>query len=283
MNPSYDNAFGSFQQPAISSQGGDVVLSGGGKKSKKGLIIGIVVVLLLVVGGLAAYMLLGNNNNQKGGGGSVVTGDTKTSFNAYVNYVLNGTESNGNIDLDTIEDKAPHFLGLSSDEKGDYVKKAGEKYDSFSTAYYKSGGSLETVPMKAYYQDYASLAFLGEDDLLKEYLKNGKDGAKEYITNLCSFSGADNYLGIFLQDLREYEYFTLDMGANADHRGCIKDGAIVEGCYKSSEEESLKLYDLAFKVQKDESVLRGRASEALKMLYEEIYIVKYDTEAVSND
>ena len=282
MNPSY-NSPGSIRQPAIPSQGGDVVLSYGEKKSKKGLVIAVVALMLLVVGGLVAYMLLWSNNNEKDSGGVVVTTDVKVSFNAYVNYVLNGIESNSDLKLDVIEEKIPYFLELSSTERKSYIKKAGEKYDSFSTSYYKSGGSLETVPMKAYYQDYASLPRSSENDFLKEYLDKGKDATKEYIASIYSRSDVDNYFGVFLQDLKELNYYSLDLIANADFRGCIRDGAIVEGCYSLSEEESYKLNDLAFNVQRDESVLKGRALGVLRALYEEIYNMNSDTEGVPND
>ena len=209
MDPSYNNSFdsfssggadGNYQQPMVLSQAGSE------KKSKKGLVIAVVALMLLVVGGLVAYMLLWSNNNEKDSGGVVVTTDVKVSFNAYVNYVLNGIESNSDLKLDIIEEKKPYFLELNSTERKSYIKKAGEKYDSFSTSYYKSGGSLETVPMKAYYQDYASLPRSSENDFLKEYLDKGKDATKESIASIYSRSDVDNYL----EDWKEQQLKTFD-------------------------------------------------------------------------
>lgn len=63
MNPSYDNSFGSFQQPVVSAQGGNFQQVGERKSKKK--ILAIILLILLMGGGVVAGIMMIINKKQE--------------------------------------------------------------------------------------------------------------------------------------------------------------------------------------------------------------------------
>ena len=266
-----------MQQPVISSGTGDVVIGGGntasGKKSRKGVVILIImVVLLALVGG--GFLLWQNGVFGGNGGGNVQTSqmtDLQKSYNSYVNYVLWGVESDGKPDYNAIEQARPYFEGLSGNELMAYVSTANEKYNKLSNAYNASTdeNKINLEPMKLYFEDFASVGEINQDEILTSYLASGEQKTEELIER--TYNSGESKLGDLLSEKRKLAKTILDITAKTVAANCVKDEKITPGCYQLTGEEKQALSETTTKMIEAENDLMEKAMGAITDLYNGTY------------
>ena len=276
MDPSYNNSFGGNNlganpTPLPPSDQGDIILTptpGSNKKPKTALIILAVFIIIALFAGIA-YLIL-----NRGSGGQVSQNDLKESFNSYANYVLYGKESTENLTEIPDAGFAPYFEELNSDERTQYVAAATEKYDKFTSLYYAEGRDTDdltdTNPLQDYFQDYPRVKFLDEEDVLNLYNKYGKSEATQMIKNNYNITDVSNNMAVYIDDSEKLSDTYLEIVSNIDSAGCLKEGAVIEGCYVQTEKETLSL-QITFDIIDMKNSFYTRAAEALENIYEELY------------
>lgn len=244
-------------QPAqpVSSGTGDIVLAPE-KKSKKGVIIAIIVALVLAGALLAvAFATLG------GGGNSGVSGDAKTAFNRYANYLLYGEDSDkeleGEYDVDEIyylddimtedidyteevretlevadESNNNFDGGDDSDIKADdFFLRAENLWNSFYNTL-ERGGSYLIDAANEYREELElyKMIVLSGDSIGSNWIQNRLDEmeaeqAKEWIKLRYSDFLTSEYSIVKNYGKKAIEYYTLyiDNGAALNGAGCKSD------------------------------------------------------------
>ena len=266
-----------MQQPAISFGTGDVVIGGGNaassKKSRKGVVILIILVVLLAL--VSGGFLLWQNGVFGGNGGENVQTsqmtDLQKSYNSYVNYVLWGVESDGKPDYDAMEQARPYFEGLSGSELIEYVSMANEKYNKLSNAYNASTSEnkINLEPMKLYFEDFASVGEINQDEILTSYLASGEQKTEELIER--TYNSGESKLGDLLSEKRKLAKTILDITAKTVVANCVKDEKITPGCYQLTGEEKQALSETTTKMIEAENDLMEKAMGAITDLYNGTY------------
>lgn len=273
---------GVMQQP-ISSGTGDVILGGGTpkKKPRKGVIVLIVLVVLLVLAGVG-YLLW--QNGVFGGGGNsqqdAQTTDVRTAYNGYVNYVLYGENSTEKYEIDGIDSWTPYFVNLKGDELDFYVEEVNKKYIELENAYFQSdiANKVDITPMRIFYQDYAAMQPMTEEEASNMYLENGFKQTETIINNKYIFTDDNSQFKIYTDSVKNYLDNYLTLLVNADKAGCVQNKKIIPGCYKLSSEEYKLYQENELAVGEAVDALRKSAVDALKNVYNELYGSNENTE-----
>ena len=168
MNPSYDNSFGSFQQPVVSAQGGNFQQVGE-RKSRKWIIILIILVVIAI--GLFAVVMI-NRNSGKGSAESI-----ETSYWTYMNYLIKGEDSS---EVLLEED----YLGLETAIR--------ENYDRSDESYFNRLMNLFTIFKNAILSQPEDIRYR-YNETLEDYEKSLNMLIKLETTN-SSDDNEDSYL-----------------------------------------------------------------------------------------
>ena len=267
------------QQPIIASGPDEMALSGaegagGAGKSRKGVIVLIILIVLfaLVGGGFWLWQsgMLGGNEGQ-----SQQVSDLQERYNSYVNYVLWGVESSGKPELNaTGEVVNPYFEDLQSDETklDTYMSLAGVKFDALKQAYEKKeGDKLDLVVLKSYFEDYAGIKLISQDEMIDGYSMDGENVMKNNINKEYQVVSGEEYLTEYTKKVKELSLFELETIMNIDKAGCLKDEKIVTNCYQMSETDEEKRGKMITDVTEAYYALKNEAFDVIRVLYNELY------------
>ena len=267
------------QQPIIASGPNEMALSGaegagGAGKSRKGVIVLIILIALLALVGGGFWLwqsgMLGGNEGQ-----SQQVSDLQEKYNSYVNYVLWGVESSGKPELNaTGEVVNPYFEGLQSDETelDTYMSLAGVKFDALKQAYEKKeGDKLDLVVLKSYFEDYASIRPMSQNEMISDYAMDGEEVVKKLIDEKYNISSSEEYLTEYTKKVKELSLFELETIMNIDKAGCLKDEKIVTNCYQMSETDEEKRGKMITDVTEAYYALKNEAFDVIRVLYNELY------------
>ena len=239
MNPTQNDGFGNFGAPAGGFSGGNPQVNGGsimtgGLAQKSGhkkwwVFLVVILVLAMIGGGVFALWKSGVF------GGGTIAGNEKTideAFNEFANYLLYGEESTNEVeDFDVLD---TYYID-ENDGDIEYLDQLLVLFENFrrianSGDEFKISAIDEEIEfLKEYRSDYV----INIDDLFNFYVKDGTEGAKNYIDNIGTLIGDTNY---YLNT-----YFALD-SARADalikewdylkNNGCIISGNLDEAYLK---------------------------------------------------
>ena len=261
--------------PQFSSDSGDIIINSAPKSTKKiapGIIALIVIVIILLFAGIA-FLIINRNN---GGSGSAAPSAIKEAFNSYANYVLYGKDSTEDIEDITNSDVVitPYFESLNDDEKAQYITTATEKYNNFINLYYAEDRNLDdlvdTNPLDDYFQSFPRIKILSEQDVLDLYNQYGKSEATQKIKDNYNIANVSNNIAVYIDDSEELSNAYLDIIANIDAAGCIKEGAVIDGCYKQTEADVAEL-QVFFDITNIKNNVFLEAINSLSNLYGELY------------
>ncbi len=265
MDPSYNNNFGSSMDSASTApMGSGGVALAPQKKSKKWLIL-VIILALLVVGGLGyfAYSQISKNNEQ------AKLNSAKTVYNYYVNYVMFGAESNGDIDEIALLAATPYFYNL--EQRTSYAKTVENKYTNFKNNY---SGTQDVRILKSFFQDYATFDIMDSAEIAKLYSENGGNGEnvlqaieEHYKTD----DETEEYWKRYLTAEKALAEALLAQVKNAGAAGCVQNGIMVEGCYAATEAENVIIGEKAIATMSAASSLENVATNTLIDIYDEIY------------
>lgn len=246
MDSSNNDAFGSFgvSGPVISSGGEPgaalpVSVGQTDEKKRKWVVVLAALLFLCAAVGLMVFALLRSGNNND----SVV----KKTFNTYVNYLLEGKESDDNVsdykglsyvyyfdkeDMNAILNEAEassveeYYSGLS-EKLGDFVnvveaEKMDDEKKALTQEYYEVA--------KAYF-DMRSKYFLNSEDVKRYYVKNGYGATKKFIENYYAVAEGEREE---IVNLKSYltsaaEYYLNEFNAYSA-LGCVDDIEIKYDC-----------------------------------------------------
>ena len=267
------------QQPIIASGPDEMALSGaegagGAGKSRKGVVVLIILIVLLALVGGGFWLwqsgMLGGNEGQ-----SQQVSDLQEKYNSYVNYVLWGVESSGKPELNAIGEVVnPYFEGLQSDETelDTYMSLAGVKFDALKQAYEKKeGDKLNLVVLKSYFEDYASIRPMSQNEMISDYAMDGEEVVKKLIDEKYNISSSEEYLTEYTKKAKELDDFKLSMVVNADKAGCLEDGEIQANCYQMSEADKEKMGKMMVDASEAFYAMKNEAFEVIRVLYNELY------------
>ncbi|MBR0372332.1 hypothetical protein IJH72_00075 [Candidatus Saccharibacteria bacterium] len=218
----------------ISSGTGDIVLNNAPKKKVNKIVI---VVLVVMIGLLALAGIIYVASNGFGNFGIANSGSLQGSFNEYVNYVILGKDSSEELNNEDIIATQPYFIGLSNKEREQYIQKANKKYGVFEEKYLKTEGEIDIESMKSFYQLYPGVSALSQDDIFKEYLENGKVSTERLIDATYSVSGANQYLGAYLDAEKVLAGLELQLIIEINEKRCVVNGEILDNCYTMTDDE----------------------------------------------
>lgn len=259
--------------PAGISSGGPVVI-GDGMQEKKGkkwiwaVILGTVFVVILVGG----YFLI-SSLTSKQGGNSNNKGDSKAEFNKYANYVLYGKDSEASINYGSA-DSVAYFSTISGDALAKYVENANAKYWSFDKAYYDNSGKENLEYLKAYFQDFASISPLKENDIIEKYVSGGKTLVEKMIAEKYVLDGTDVDVLGYLNAEKELAELRLEILVNVEAAGCLRDGNLVTGCYGLTNEEGEEMARLVVEAQDYSRNIILRGWNTFQDVYNELHDVE---------
>lgn len=261
----------------LSSGSGDIVLVPDTQTSgerRKWIVAGLIA--LIVVAAIAAVVLFFIMRGQNGGQAS--KGEVKKAFNEYANYVLFGKESSEDFDIETINGK-PYFLTLDDEENERYLKNADDKYWKFEKAYYDNGGAEDVEPLKAFYQDYASVQLLTLNRIASYYSYNDKTFVESLIKDRYQLvDGMNQDLHSLLIMEKELADLELKIVIDADSAGCLDSQGLISGCYTISDEEKDELSNLTLSTVSIIDAIESKAKSTVEMVYDDIYGIESNEE-----
>lgn len=260
---------GSVQRPIVPSQTGDIILKQPEEKKKPrlALIVFLVLVGILLLIGVGIWV----SRLIRGDGGRNDFGEVESEYNTYVNYVLFGKDSSEKPDYEAIVDATPYFMTLEQDEKNEYIEKAGKLFETFASVYYDANGEEDLTPLDTYFQKFASIKALTNEDIVKDFVANGREATERIIVDNYRLSGVNFYLSSYLEDEKEAKALYLDMTVKAAEAGCLEGEVLIKGCYTASEEELSGYGTLVSNGYQVADLMARMAFEKLQGLYLDIY------------
>lgn len=260
-------------QPQTVASGGDVVLDGGASRKKFLVKIISIGLLVLVICGILIYFIVNNITNDRAAS-NVSVSPVKESFNKYVNYVLSGEDNGKGVDKTFIESSVPYFESLDNTEKEKYVEIASQKFENFSELYYDELGGYSLEDIETYFEQYASINPFTENDIIIEYVAEGKERTQDTVNSLFNsirLSDMNEKLDQYIDAEKLLAKTWLSIIINADEAGCVDTSEIVPGCYKVSNEEQSEIARLRDLINSLSFSMESKAKSSLSMIYGEIY------------
>lgn len=257
------------------SSGGSVVIGGGASKKGKKWIWAVILGMVFVVALVGGYFLISSLTPKQGGDSNNVVnkGDSKAEFNKYANYVLYGKDSEASINYDSA-DSVAYFSAISGDALAKYVENANAKYWSFDKAYHDNSGKENLEYLKAYFQDFASISPLKENDIIEKYISGGKTLVEKMIAEKYVLDGTDADVLGYLNAEKELAELRLGILVNVEAAGCLRDGNLVTGCYGLTNEEGEEMARLVVEAQDYSRNIILRGWNTFQDVYNELYDVE---------
>lgn len=222
----------------VGSDGGDVVLSNAQPKNKRLTII-VAVIVALVLFGVGLWYVLTYLTP-----GAISERSLRSEFNKYANYLLYETESDKKLEGE-YDRNSSYKIGFAIDnDEIEYLGKLGDYWNGFYSIFDEKRLDDENLDselistvlaqndMMQFVEDYVDIDHYSDDDLLKIFLKDGKDKTYNAIENNYKTLLESNYNA-------EINYANIIMSANKalvntyeayKNAGCITDGIIDDSC-----------------------------------------------------
>lgn len=271
----------------VSSGSDDIVLSNSGskKKTKRGMIL--LIIIMTIIGIVGCVYLLWQNGALGGGNDQPRSqNELKDKYNSYINYVLWGSKSNEDISLESVESITdPYFEMIRKNNREDgfletYIEEADDKYNALVSLYQeqKDNEDINFAVIKSFFQDYAGLEDLTQDELLSIYQADGEPRAREVIGETYSTETGEEFFVRYVEARKELTETLLDVAIAADASGCTSNGVVIPGCYQPDEERWQLLGQQMIDVLFTSEELAAEANRAVQDLYMEVYNISNDEE-----
>ena len=256
MDPSYSNpAFGAGaggqpQQPVFGGGGTQAPVSSGTggivlapeKKSHKGVIIALIVAALIIGGLFAAVFFM------RSGGNGVASGDARSAFNKYANYILYGEDSDKALEGEYDAEQAYEIYNIQAaqeKEKEEFFEKASGLLNNFESLIGET--TQELISATEDYRGDFELARIisdwdgiNDDELWRMVLANNSaDTVDEWINDRYKVfsSSANKKVRQFGEDEIAYYKELAEYLEEARAAGCLE-GVGVFTCDSFSNEET---------------------------------------------
>ncbi len=155
-------------------------------------------------------------------------------YNAFANYILNGTESAD--DAGDVSDykSAKYFSEIAKvdEESKKYVTRLKELYDDFESAYKENGGNNDHVEAYSGWVNnlysYHVFYYFSNDEIKDMFISRGATAAKDSIEDYYN-KGDKSETGRYMRDL---SLVNVDLLAIASDAGCMPNGVLIDSCTK---------------------------------------------------
>lgn len=237
--------FSNHPTQTFNTEAGDIILNTGApkpKQSKRPFIIGGIIVVFIVALAVSGWALLsgkrGKNETVNETQAPIVTDELKNAYNAYVNLLFFGKNTEENLiptaidngTFETDEIYAEKMISSVSDDRENYFNALNNTFLVFKNIYEECHFTDSIDEISDYFFKYAIRNEYTLSELISLYLTKGKEEALSEVNARFALSTSNAALARYLENQKKTTEIEILLIEAANQAGCIKSGTFDEVC-----------------------------------------------------